>query len=170
MVSKPSACQPDPATWVCATGETANCLSSTKATYVKKMFAGAKAGGGGISIYAAWPYDPGMVSLVGNPFYSIFAGEASHIYTSPPTVTADLLGYGLAADIDTEYAKLYTTSGIYTTPGVSFTNGESPNLDEFKTRKGKLIIYNGTADLAFSIKDVEAYYKPLQARYGAAET
>jgi hypothetical protein len=169
MVSKPSACHPDPATWACSSTVTSNCLTPAKADYVKKMFAGAKTSGG-VQIYADWPYDPGMTAQFANPFYYIFAGEASHIYTSPPTITADLLGYGLAANVDTEYAKLFATSGIYTTPGIAFTNGESPNMDAFIARKGKLIMYNGTADLAFSIKDVENYYKEVQARYGATST
>jgi pimeloyl-ACP methyl ester carboxylesterase len=169
MVSKMSACHPDPATWVCAAGETTNCLTAAKADYVTKLIAGAKTSTGG-TIYAPWPYDPGMALQAGNPFYSIFAGEASHIYTSPPTITADLLGYGLAANIDAEFAKLFTTSGIYTTPGVVFTNGDSPNMDAFKARGGKLLMYNGSADLAFSINDVEKYYKQVQTRYGTAAT
>jgi len=169
MVGRPSLCRPDPATWACSATETSNCLSPVKADYVKKMFAGAKTAAGA-PIYAEWPYDPGMAAQFSNPFFTIFAGEASHIYTSPPTITADLLGYGLAANVDAEYAKLFATSGIYTTPGVAFTNGESPNMDAYRARNGKLIIYNGTADLAFSIRDVESYYGQLQARYGATAT
>lgn len=169
MVSKMSACSPDPSTWACATGETTNCLSAEKASYVAKLFAGAKTSSGG-PIYAPWPFDPGMSLQSGNPFYTIFAGEASHIYTSPPTITTDLLGYGLAASIDGEFAKLFATSGVYATPGVAFTNGDSPNMDAFRARGGKLIVFNGAADLAFSIKDVETYYKQVQSRYGAAAT
>ena len=169
IVSKMSSCNPDPMIWVCAAGQTTNCLSTAKATYFKRLMAGALTSTGG-QIYSPWPYDPGMALQAGNPFFSIFAGEASHIYTSPPTITTDLLGYGLNSNVDTEFAKLFATSGIYSTPGVAFTNGESPNLDAFKARGGKLLMYNGTADLAFSIKDVEKYYKLLQSRYGAAPT
>lgn len=167
MVSKMSACHPDPATWTCAAGQTGSCLTPAKADYVKKLFAGAHTSKGE-QIYAAWPYDPGMAAQFANPFYTLFAGEASHIYTSPPTVTTDLLGYGLNANLDAEYAKLFAVSGIYTTAGVTFTNAESPDMDGFRARNGKLIIYNGSADLAFSIHDVEAYYKKVQARYGAS--
>jgi feruloyl esterase len=168
MVSKMSACNPDPLTWACKAGETSNCLPQNKAVYVKKLFDGAKTAAGQ-QIYAPWPFDPGMSVQATNPFLGIFAGEASHIYTTPPTITPDLLGYSLTGNIDTEYAKLSATTTVFTRSGNSFTNGESPNMDAFKARGGKLIMFNGAADLAFSIKDVEAYYKQVQSRYGASE-
>lgn len=169
MISRPSACQPDPAQWVCGAGETANCLSAAKADYVKKFFAGAKTSAAA-QVYSAWPYDPGMVDTAGTPpafFYWIFAGEASHVYTTPPTVTPDLLGYARTADLNTEFAKISATSGIYKRSGRDFTNAESPDMDAFRARNGKLMIFNGTADWAFSAKDAERYYKLVQARYGA---
>jgi feruloyl esterase len=169
MVTKMSACNPDPLTWACKAGETSNCLATEKAAYAKKLFDGAKTSAGE-QIYAPWPFDPGMADQTGNPFLTIFAGEASHVYTTPPTITPDLLGYSLTGNIDTEYAKLSATNATFTRSGNSFTNGESPNMDAFKARGGKLVIFNGAADLAFSIKDVEAYYKKVQARYGATET
>jgi len=165
MVSSFSSCNPDPMDWVCAEDETENCLSEEKAEYVSNMFAGAHTTDGEL-IYAAWPYDPGMSSQFGNPFLTIFSGEASHIYTTPPTITEDLKGYALDADIDTEFEKMYATNGTFQRSGVEFTNGESPDLDAFLARGGKLMILNGSADLAFSIKDVEAYYEELEARYG----
>jgi feruloyl esterase len=166
MVSNLSACNPDPATWVCGAGETANCLSSTKADYVKKMFAGAFTRGGQ-PIYAAWPYEPGMATQFLNPFFTIFAGEASHIYTSPPTLTADLKGYALNADMDAEFNKLSATSGPYTRSGNDFTNAESPDMDAFRSRGGKLLMFNGSADLAFSNHDLARYYEQVRTRYGA---
>ena len=169
MVSKMSACKPDPLAWACKTGENGNCLTPAKADYVKKLFDGAKTSAGA-QIYAPWPFDPGMAAQSGNPFYTIFAGEASHIYTTPPTITPDLLGYGLTANVDAEFAKLSATNATFTRSGNDFTNGESPNMDRFKARGGKLLMFNGAADLAFSIHDVEAYYKQVQARYGATDT
>ncbi len=168
MVSKMSACKPDPLQWACKAGETSNCLTAEKADYAKKLFDGAKTASGA-QIYAPWPFDPGMAAQTSNPFYTIFAGEASHIYTTPPTITADLLGYGLTADMDTEYAKLSATNATFVRSGNDFTNGESPNMDRFKARGGKLIMFNGAADLAFSIHDLEAYYKRVQARYGTTD-
>jgi feruloyl esterase len=172
MVFRMSACRLDPAAWACRPGETSNCLPSAKADYVRKFFAGAKTSGGE-QIYAPWPFDPGMAEALSNPFFTIFAGELSHIYTSPPTVTADLLGYALNANLDTEFTKISAVTGIYTQSGNDFTNAESPNLDAFRARGGKLLMFNGGADFAFSNHDLENYYKKVQARYGpasAAET
>ncbi len=168
MVSKMSACNPDPLTWACKAGETENCLPLAKSVYVKKLFDGAKTSAGE-QIYAPWPFDPGMAAQSANPFLTIFAGEASHIYTTPPTITADLLGYSLTGNIDAEYAKLSATTALFTRSGNAYTNAESPDMDAFKARGGKLIMFNGAADLAFSIKDVEAYYKKVQSRYGVTE-
>ncbi|WP_052754938.1 tannase/feruloyl esterase family alpha/beta hydrolase [Lampropedia cohaerens] len=83
IVSKMGACQPDPLEWVCKPGDNGNCLSAEKAQFVKDMFAGGQLASGEL-IYARWPYDPEMVGMFGVPFRSIFAGEASHIYTTPP--------------------------------------------------------------------------------------
>ena len=166
MVSRMSACKPDPLAWACQPGESGNCLSAEKADYVKKLFDGARTSAGA-QIYAPWPFDPGMAAQSGNPFYTIFAGEASHIYTTPPTITADLLGYGLGASVDAEFAKLSATNATFTRSGNDFTNAESPDMDRFRARGGKLIVFNGAADLAFSIHDVESYYNKVQARYGA---
>lgn len=168
MVSRLSACRPDPATWACAAGETTNCLPAAKAAYVAKMFAGAYTRSGE-QIYAPWPFEPGMAAQFGNPFYTIFAGEASHIYTTPPTLTADLLGYGLQADMDAEYAKLSTVAAPFTRSGNAFTNAESPDMDRFKARGGKILMFNGSADLAFSNHDLARYYTQVQARYGEAD-
>ncbi|WP_052754939.1 tannase/feruloyl esterase family alpha/beta hydrolase [Lampropedia cohaerens] len=82
----------------------------------------------------------------------------------------DLMDYSLTADVDTEYAKLFATQTPFTRSGVEFTNGDSENLDAFRQRGGKLIIFHGAADLAFSIHDVAAYYDRLRARYGDAQT
>ncbi|WP_321381108.1 tannase/feruloyl esterase family alpha/beta hydrolase [Rhizobium sp.] len=166
MVSRLSACHPDPAEWACKAGETTDCLPEAKAAYIKALFAGAHTRDGRL-IYSPWPFDPGMVEQTGNPFYVLFAGEASHIYTTPPTITPDLLGYGLSADIDREFAKLSATDGTFTVAGTDFTNAESANMDRFRANGGKLMIFNGTADLAFSIYDVAAYYKKVEERYGA---
>lgn len=169
MVSKMSACKPNPLDWACTGGATSNCVSPAKADYLKKLFDGAKTTAGE-QIYAPWPFDPGIAVQTGNPFLSIFAGEASHIYTTPPTITTDLVGYSLSANIDLEYAKLSATNATFVRSGNSFTNAESPDMDAFRARNGKLMIYNGSADLAFSIRDVETYYKSVQARYGADQT
>jgi hypothetical protein len=54
--------------------------------------------------------------------------------------------------------------------GVTFADGESPNFDAYRAKKGKLLMYNGTADLAFSIIDVKSYYRKREARYGTSST
>ncbi len=169
MVARMSACRPDPLDWACSAGGSGNCLAPEKADYVKKLFDGARTTAGE-QIYARWPFDPGMAAQTSNPFYTIFAGEASHIYTTPPTITPDLLGYGLTASVDAEFAKLSATNATFVRSGNDFTNGESPDMDRFKARGGKLIMFNGAADLAFSNHDLEAYYNKVQARYGATET
>jgi len=39
-------------------------------------------------------------------------------------------------------------------------------MDAFKKRGGKLIIFNGGGDTAFSMNDVTAYYDKVSTRYG----
>lgn len=172
MVGKPSACHPDPLAWACTAGGQSDCLPAAKAQYVKTFFEGAKTASGR-QIYSAWPYDPGMVDLVGSPnafYYYIFGGEAAMVYTSPPTVTSDLTHYALTANLDTEYAKIHAVTSVYTESGREFTNAESPNMDAFRARGGKILYMNGTADWAFSAQDLAAYYDSVVSRYGQADT
>lgn len=165
MISKPSACHPDPAQWACTTSSSTNCLMPVKANYVAQLFNGTQTSSGAL-IYNPWPMDPGMILQSSNPFINIYAGEASHVFTTPPTVTTDLLGYALNANIDTEYAKLSATNSVFTRSANDSINAESPDMDAFDKRGGKLIMYNGTADLAFSALDASRYYDQVEARYG----
>lgn len=172
MVGRPSLCRPDPMQWVCTQNGQANCLLAAKAQYVKTFFEGAKTATGR-QVYSSWPYDPGMAGVLGTPslaYYTVFAGEAALVYTSPPTVTDDLINYSLTADLDREFSKIDVTSGIYTQTGRQFTNAESPNMDAFKARGGKIMYLNGTADWAFSYTNLASYYDAVTARYGESNT
>ncbi|SUC82758.1 Tannase and feruloyl esterase [Pannonibacter phragmitetus] len=171
MVSNWQQCTPDPMDWVCS-GSSTDCLSPEKATYVKTFTEGAKTAGGK-QVYSRWHYDPGMVGEMGSPSPFarwIFAGESSHVYTTPPTITSDIAGYALHASLDEEFAKLFATTADFPVSGAEFTNAESPDLDAFKAAGSKLFIMNGTADWAFSFHDVVAYREAVAERYGEAET
>jgi feruloyl esterase len=111
-----------------------------------------------------------MVGVLGAPslnYYWIFAGEASHVYTTPPTITNDIMGYARTADLNAELAKTFAVDATFTVSAYEFTNASSPDMDAFRTRGGKIMFVGGTADWAFSPFDLENYYKTVQARYGS---
>ncbi|WP_165799688.1 tannase/feruloyl esterase family alpha/beta hydrolase [Sphingomonas oleivorans] len=172
MVSHPSQCRVEPLKWVCAADQSQNCLSPEVARYVRAFLAGGTLRDGRV-IYSSIPADPQIVQYMGSEpemYVGLFAGEASHVYTTPPTMTPDLIGYALKADADTEYRKLFASSAVFTRSGADFTNADSPNMDAFQRHGGKIIIYSGSADWAFPSPDVEAYYQSVQKRYGKAGT
>lgn len=167
LVFKSLSCRVDPMTWVCPRGVTTNCLTAAEARYVLDFMAGAKLRDGR-SVYSRVAADPQIVAGMNGRFLGIFWGEASHIYTTPPTVSPDMRSYLLGSDLDVEYKKTLATASIYQRSGVEFTNSDSPNMDAFMRHGGKLIIYTGAADQAFPSPDAAAYMNTVFARYGKA--
>jgi pimeloyl-ACP methyl ester carboxylesterase len=167
MVFKSLSCRVDPMKWVCSSGASDNCLTAAEARYVRDFMAGGKLRDGR-SVYSRVAADPQITAGMNGRFFSIFWGEVSHIYTTPPTVSPDMRSYLFSSNLDTEYQKTLTSAGSYKRSGVEFTNSDSPNMDAFMRHGGKLIIYAGAADQAFPSPDAAAYMDTVFARYGKA--
>lgn len=157
----------------------ANCLSEKKVTALKDAFAGARANNGQL-IYASWPFDPGIASPLwslwkfGSPDAmppqamntTLVAGTLSHVFMTPPQMTADLYGFALSVQPETAFAQAAQRKKPFMQSGIQVMNADSSDIAEFKNRGGKIIFYHGMADGAFSANDTVSYFQQLRTRFG----
>jgi feruloyl esterase len=163
------------------------CLLPAQIAAVKKVYGGAK-NSKGEQLYADWAWDRGIGGKIGENFNlgwrvwkvgpydvpnnsainaTLGAGSVGAIFTTPPTAfnmtgpapIAHLLG----VDMDRDAAKLYATSGEYTTSVWDYMGAASTDLSGFKARNGKLVIVHGVSDPIFSINDTIQWYKQVNA-------
>jgi len=158
-------CPLDPMQWICAAQADQNCLQPAEAAYLRDLFAGARLKDGS-PLYSRFGADPLNAVNMPDSLYRMFWGEASHVYTTPPTLSDDMNGYLLHSDIDAELAKTSQVVAPFRRSGMAFTQADSPDMDAFMRHGGKLIVFTGGADLAFPAPDAAAYFDTVFTRYG----
>lgn len=155
---RPSKCQFDPAVLVCRGAKTLACLTSAQVQAVRKDFGGAK-NPKGQDIYHPFPWDAGIVHSnwrgwkLGTP---ILAANLGFQFT-PAEPQFDLMNF----DFNRDYPKLTQQAKTMQT--------NSPDVDRFIARGGKMVFVHGMADGAFSAYDTIAYLNQLKKRYGALQ-
>ena len=150
------------------------CLTKEQQSVVEDVFAGAKTSNNK-EIYSSFPFDAGLTQSgwAGWKFGSPITRDApavGFIFTTPPadpSILADLQGYALGFDVDTEAAKIYATSGIYTESSMSFMTPPDPtHLDTLRDRGAKMIVIHGASDGVFSPDDTAAWFDELDRNEG----
>jgi feruloyl esterase len=127
-------------------------------------------------VYNGFPFDPGIrhpgwaewkfrssVRTARNPV------SVGYIFSSPPvaaltmaTDTRKSAAFALAFDINTDGAKVFATSGVYTDKALDFMGTlEAPEFDRLRERGGKVLVFHGTADPIFSSDHTQAWYRSL---------
>jgi len=157
LVADTEACKFDPAVLQCKGQKAESCLSDAQVGALHAVFAGPK-DSKGKSLYSDWPYDAGIAdtgwriwilgtaqipalnTLMYPDFFNgpVLAGQ-------PPKVEA------FKFDFDRDTTR--------SSEGAAEINAVSTDLSEFKKHSGKLIMYAGMSDSAFSANDLIAYYK-----------
>lgn len=162
----------------CDDGRDGTCLTKEQQKVIEEIFGGAHTGNNK-AIYSSFPFDAGLTQTgwagwkFGSP-YTRDAPAVGFIFTTPPAdpgILADLQGYTLGFDVDTDAAKIYATSGIYTESSMSFMTPPDPtHLDTLRERGAKMIVIHGASDGVFSPDDTAAWYDRLDRNYnGHAE-
>lgn len=164
----------------CPGAKTASCLLPAQVTALRNVFSGAR-NSAGQALYSDWPWDPGMGAMgwrvwkletVPNATsnnainLTLGAGALPYVFTTPPTITTDLVGSMLSFSMDNDAPKIEATSGIYTTSAMQFMAANSTDLSAFKARGGKMIVYHGVADPVFSFNDTRRWYDGVVAAQG----
>jgi Tannase and feruloyl esterase len=153
LLNDPRSCHFDPSTLLCRGGDAENCLTSAQLESVKRTYAPAKTKSGELVFPGK---DPG--SETG---WNVLAG------TQPPGVSVGSfqVAYGDANwdwrtfDLDRDLKVVDEKVG-------SIVNAVNPDLQAFKARGGKLILYHGWNDTAISAGNAVNYYSSVLAKMG----
>jgi hypothetical protein len=152
-----------------ATGGKA-CLSDAQIAAIQRSFGGPK-NKAGKALYTTWPYDAGL----GADGWRVWKLESSlaQIFTTPPT-TLDGTPNGMVEflrkfDFDRDAPKIFATTHAYPVSAMDFmapTDWRNPKLAELKAAGGKVIVYHGAADGAFSLQATIDWYEKVRANNG----
>lgn len=171
----------------CSGAKQATCLSAAQVTALQTMFGG-PTDSQGRALYADWAWDAGVGGKAGATTFAgwrawkmgvyqapentalnvgFVAAAASAILTTPPapraTYGTDLVRYMVEYPFDTHAARTTATSGLYRESVESFMRASSTDLSAFGKRGGKLIVVHGASDPIFSLHDVIAWWKGVDA-------
>lgn len=163
ILNDPRKCHFDPATILCKTGDSDNCLTAPQVTALKKLYEGAHDSQGGRIFPGLLPgaeEGPGGWSLwiTGQaPGKSLLFAFGNGFYGDMVYDKADwsYLGVDLGEAVKAADAKMAKT-----------LNATETNLAAFKTRGGKLIMYHGWEDPAISPLNSIDYYHGVVATMG----
>lgn len=176
----------------CVGAKTATCLSATQVTAIKRAMAG-PVDSAGTPLYNRWAWDPGMSGLNGTTYnqgwrswwlgsYASSSNNAQRVngfsarswlvnFATPPEpipltqVAARMMNF----NFDTDPPKIWAKSGPFTQSSMEWHGATSTDLTAFRDRGGKLILYHGMADAAFSALDTADYYKRLSTSMPGAD-
>jgi poly(3-hydroxybutyrate) depolymerase len=173
----------------CTGAKQADCLTSDQLVALKTALS-APVDSKGQPLYSDWPWDAGFGGIANGTYnqgwrswwlgtYSSSANTAQRLngaseqswlidWASPP-IQVPLTGVAariLAFDFDVDAPKIFATSGAYTTSAAAFDIYNSTDLSAFKAHGGKLILFHGLSDAAFSANDTARWYQALNAKAG----
>ena len=154
---------------------------------LKRSFAG-PADKSGRRLYSSWLFDSGIASndwrgwklesaipgFDGMPLIATLgAGSLAQIFTTPPTRSrarrkpcSSILR---SFDFDRDAPKIEATTPEYPVSAMDFmapTDWRNPKLAELKAAAGKVIVYHGASDGAFSLQATIDWYEKLRANNG----
>jgi feruloyl esterase len=163
------------------------CLSEQQVTALARSFAGPRDRSGRV-LYTSWPFDAGLGAngwrtwklespipgFDGLPLIATLgAGSLSQVFTTPPTRVAGtpdaLLAYLRGFNLDRDASKILATSANYPVSAMDFmapTDWRQPKLADLKAAGGKVIVYHGAADGAFSLQATIDWYEKVRLNNG----
>lgn len=157
IIGDPRACKFDPGTLLCKNGDEASCLTAPQVDAVRKIYAGPMNPRTGERIFAGFPrgsentwtgYFVGREEPARHDFWSLW------VFNNPAW---DWRSF----DFDRDLA--------YADKKMSVVNSVDTNLNPFKARGGKLVMYHGWADAVVPPEDGVRYYEAVQKTMGGAE-
>ena len=163
ILNDPRRCHFDPSVLLCKSGETDKCLTAPQVTALKKLYQGAhdnngqifpgflpgaEEGEGGWSVWitGSAPGRSFLFAFANGYFSNMVYDKADWNYK-----TADLAQARKAADEKTS----------------TILNATDPNLEPFRSRGGKLILYHGWDDPAISALNTIDYYNDVLKKLGS---
>jgi feruloyl esterase len=166
VIEDPPRCHFDPAILQCQGAEQDSCLTAPQVAALKKLYAGGRNAHGQI-----FPgYSPGGEAEFGGWAVWITgpAPERSLMYIFGTQFYKNMVFDSAAWDYHTFNADRDTKSADDKQSGN--LNATDANLDRFRERGGKLILYHGWSDAAIAPENTIDYYDSVAAKMGAQQT
>ena len=167
ILNDPSQCHFDPATLLCQGADSDSCLTAAQVTALEKIYAG--------------PHDS-----VGN---QLFPGYLPGAEEGPGGWTPWITGMGPGQSLLFFFGTQYFTNMVYEQAGWDYKtfnvdqaakladsktaralNATDPNLEPFRARGGKLILYHGWGDAGIPALNSIDYYNSVAAAMGQRDT
>jgi feruloyl esterase len=168
VVDDPRACRFDPAQLQCSAEDGPTCLTPLQVEALKRLYTGARNPRTGEQVYPGWPLGSEAVTVQPNgapgPGWQMYWG------TTEPTranfwrhwVFEDPKWDWWSFDFDSHLALADKKVG-------RLVDQVNPNLDAFKARGGKAIVYQGWQDPVVNAIDTIDYYEKVRARQGSQQ-
>jgi hypothetical protein len=163
------------------------CLAPQQTAALQRSFAG-PADKSGRSLYTSWLFDAGLGSndwrtwklespipgFNGSPLIATLgAGSLAQIFTTPPTNVAGtpqaLLEFLRGFDFERDAPKVMATTPDYPVAAMDFmapADWRNPRLAELEAAGGKIIVYHGVSDGAFSVQATIDWYEKVRMNNG----
>jgi feruloyl esterase len=163
VLARPEACAFDPRSIVCKGGDAADCLTVPQADAIAKVYAGPRARDGR-PVFRGFP--PGAETGPGGWGLWI-TGEAPG--KSLQTLFARQIGANMVfdrADWDFRTYERERDQPLVEAKLAQHLNATSPDLESFRKRGGKLILFHGWNDAALPAQATIDYVEAVRARMG----
>ena len=160
LIDNPGECRFNPATLQCKAEKNDACLSADQVRAIKTTFAG-PSNSSGTALYSDWPYDAGLAEpgwriwILGNdmmPSLNVLIYPQFVNQVALPTGETPLKN-AFAFDFDKDPQRIEKSANLI--------DADSTDLNSFRKRGGKLILYTGMSDPVFSANDLIGYYGRL---------
>jgi hypothetical protein len=182
---------------LCSGAKTDSCLTAGQIGALKRAFA-PPVNSSGLSLYTSWPWDAGISGMSNGSYnegwrmwwlgsYSATQSDAQRytgasqgrwlaVYSTPPRFFAASRGNSaigtriLQFNFDVDAPKIFATAPGYPQSSMQWDQTVSTDLRQFKANGGKLILFHGLSDAAFSANDTISWYTALTALDGDSTT
>jgi feruloyl esterase len=157
LLENPARCRFDPATVQCGDGAQDNCLTAAQVEAARKIYGGARSPRTSKQVFPGMPPGSELVwtALAGPKPFGIPLSHFRHVVFNDP----DWDFLSLDFDKDVALADKIDKGLI---------NATDPNLKEFFSRGGKLIVYHGWNDQLIAALNSIDYYKSVAEKMGGA--
>lgn len=157
VIDDPRACHFDPGTLLCKGPENGSCLTASQVAAVRLIYDGARNPRTGERIFSGWARG----SETGWPAYFVGQPEPARLDFWRDWVFHDPNWDARTFDFDRDVA--------FAEAQMASLTAASPDLAGFQKRKGKLVMYNGTADPVVPPGDGIHYYESVQHAMGGQQ-
>ena len=153
----------------CSGERNGQCLSPAQKQVIGSLFSGARTASGK-ALYAAFPYDSGLVAANWGTWKFVNALaldplSVGSVFSVPPSRVDPL-----TEDLDARWPHLSASNATYQESGLALMTPpgqENPtNLAPLRTRGAKMLLYHGVSDAIFSAEDTRLWIERLERALG----